>query len=91
MGGATDGCIPQTREHLTITKQLGLKHLVVSINMCDAADVEMMEATELLEEMGFSEGKLKVEMIAYNKTAIQEQGDWHRDVLTCLTTSDQTE
>ena len=69
MGGGTDGCIPQTREHITITKQLGPKHLVVSTNMCDDADVEMIETRELLEEMGFSEGKLKVEMIAYNKAA----------------------
>ncbi len=58
--GATDGCMPQTREHLTLTKQLGLKHLVVYINKCDAADAEMielveMEIRELLEEMGFSE------------------------------------
>jgi len=57
--GATDGCMPQTREHLTLTKQLGLKHLVVFINKCDAADEEMielvdMEIRELLEEMGFS-------------------------------------
>lgn len=58
--GATDGCMPQTREHLTLTKQLGLKHLVVFINKCDAADAEMielveMEIRELLEEMGFPE------------------------------------
>jgi len=58
--GATDGCMPQTREHLTLTKQLGLAHLVVFINKCDAADEEMielveMEIRELLEEMGFSE------------------------------------
>jgi len=58
--GATDGCMPQTREHITLTKQLGLKHLVVFINKCDAADEEMielveMEVRELLEEMGFSE------------------------------------
>jgi len=57
--GATDGCMPQTREHLTLTKQLGLKHLVIYINKCDAADEEMielveMEISELLEEMGFS-------------------------------------
>lgn len=57
--GATDGCMPQTREHLTLTKQLGLKHLVIYINKCDAADEEMielveMEIRELLEEMGFS-------------------------------------
>ena len=58
--GATDGCMPQTREHLTLTKQLGLKHLVIFINKCDAADEEMielveMEIRELLEEMGFDE------------------------------------
>ena len=58
--GATDGCMPQTREHLTLTKQLGLKHLVVFINKCDAADDEMielveMEIRELLDEMGFPE------------------------------------
>jgi len=58
--GATDGCMPQTREHLTLTKQLGLKNLVVFINKCDAADEEMielveMEIRELLEEMGFPE------------------------------------
>jgi len=58
--GATDGCMPQTREHLTLTKQLGLEHLVVFINKCDAADEEMielveMEIRELLEEMGFPE------------------------------------
>eukprot|EP00088_Acartia_fossae_P041768 TRINITY_DN436_c0_g1_i2.p1 TRINITY_DN436_c0_g1~~TRINITY_DN436_c0_g1_i2.p1 ORF type:complete len:474 (-),score=150.00 TRINITY_DN436_c0_g1_i2:23-1408(-) len=58
--GATDGCMPQTREHLTLTKQLGLKNLVVFINKCDAADDEMielveMEIRELLDEMGFPE------------------------------------
>ena len=56
--GATDGCMPQTREHLTLTKQLGLQHLVIYINKCDAADEEMielveMEIRELLEEMGW--------------------------------------
>ena len=45
-----------SREHLTLPKQLGLKHLVVFINKCDAAYEEMiemldMEIRELLEEM----------------------------------------
>jgi len=58
--GATDGCMPQTREHVTLIKQLGIKHLVVFINKCDAADEEMielveMEIRELLDTMGFSE------------------------------------
>merc|ERR1712223_429359 len=55
--GATDGCMPQTREHILLTKQLGVKHIIVYINKCDAADEEMielveMEIKELLEEYG---------------------------------------
>ena len=58
--GATDGCMPQTREHVTLIKQLGIKHLVVFVNKCDAADEEMielveMEIRELLDSMGFNE------------------------------------
>lgn len=58
--GATDGCMPQTREHLTLIKQLGVKHIVVFINKCDAADEEMielvdMEIRELLDDMGYTE------------------------------------
>ena len=28
--GATDGCMPQTKEHLLLVKQLGVDHVVVS-------------------------------------------------------------
>jgi len=56
--GATDGCMPQTKEHILLVKQLGVKNLVVYINKVDAADEEMvelveMEIRELLTEMGF--------------------------------------
>lgn len=56
--GATDGVMPQTKEHITLTKQLGVKDLVVYINKCDAADEEMielveMEVRELLSELGY--------------------------------------
>jgi len=56
--GATDGCMPQTKEHILLVKQLGVKHIVVYINKVDAADEEMvelveMEIRELLSEMGF--------------------------------------
>ncbi|XP_050503196.1 elongation factor Tu [Diabrotica virgifera virgifera] len=55
---ATDGVMPQTREHLLLAKQIGVHHIVVFINKVDAADKEMvelveMEIRELLTEMGF--------------------------------------
>ncbi|KAJ1646872.1 translation elongation factor Tu [Coemansia asiatica] len=56
---ATDGQMPQTREHLLLAKQVGVKHLVVFINKADAIDdAEMlelveMEMRELLSEYSF--------------------------------------
>lgn len=57
---ATDGQMPQTREHLLLAKQVGVDHLVVFINKADMIDdeelLEMveMEIRELLEEFGFN-------------------------------------
>ncbi|RZF36544.1 hypothetical protein LSTR_LSTR010655 [Laodelphax striatellus] len=55
---ATDGAMPQTREHLLLAKQIGINHMVVYINKVDAADAEMvdlveMEVRELMTEMGY--------------------------------------
>ena len=41
---ATDGQMPQTREHLLLAKQVGVSHLVVYVNKVDAIeDEEMLE------------------------------------------------
>lgn len=55
---ATDGVMPQTKEHLLLAKQIGIEHIVVFINKVDAADEEMvelveMEIRELMSEMGY--------------------------------------
>lgn len=55
---ATDGTMPQTREHLLLAKQIGVEQIVVYINKADIVDNEMLElveieARELLEEYGF--------------------------------------
>ncbi|KAJ1902912.1 translation elongation factor Tu [Coemansia sp. IMI 209127] len=56
---ATDGQMPQTREHLLLAKQVGIKKLVVFINKADAIDDDEMlelvemEMRELLSEYGF--------------------------------------
>ena len=56
---ATDGPMPQTREHILLSRQVGLKKMVVFINKCDMVDDEElldlveMEVRELLTEYGF--------------------------------------
>ena len=44
---ATDGEMPQTREHLLLAKQIGLQNIVVYINKADLADHEMLELVEI--------------------------------------------
>jgi elongation factor Tu len=55
---ATDGQMPQTREHLLLTKQIGVEKVVVYVNKADAVDEDTLELVEietreLLEEFGF--------------------------------------
>ncbi|XP_033342445.2 elongation factor Tu [Megalopta genalis] len=62
---ATDGTMPQTREHVLLAKQIGIDHIVVFINKIDAADEEMvelveMEIRELLSSMGYDGDKIPI-------------------------------
>lgn len=44
---ATDGSMPQTREHLLLAKQVGIEKIVVYINKADQVDNEVLELVEL--------------------------------------------
>ena len=56
---ATDGPMPQTREHILLARQVGVPYIVVALNKVDAVDDEEllelveMEVRELLEEYDF--------------------------------------
>ena len=56
---ATDGPMPQTREHILLARQVGVPKIVVFLNKCDQLDdpelLELveMEVRELLTEYGF--------------------------------------
>ena len=56
---ATDGPMPQTREHILLARQVGVPHIVVFLNKCDMVDdaelLELvdMEIRDLLSEYGF--------------------------------------
>ena len=55
---ALDGVMPQTREHVLLARQVGVRHIVVALNKADAADPELadlveLEARELLAGYGY--------------------------------------
>jgi elongation factor Tu len=56
---ATDGVMAQTKEHILLSRQVGVPRIVVFMNKCDMVDDEEllelveMEITEQLEEYGF--------------------------------------
>ena len=56
---ASDGPMPQTREHILLARQVGVPYIVVFLNKCDMVDddelVDLveMEVRELLSEYGF--------------------------------------
>src|SRR5437763_17210356 len=44
---ATDGPVPQTKEHILLARQVGVPYMVVALNKVDAADPELLELVEL--------------------------------------------
>jgi elongation factor Tu len=56
---ATDGAMPQTREHVLLAKQVGVPKIIVFLNKCDMVDDQDMidlveeEIRELLTKQGF--------------------------------------
>jgi elongation factor Tu len=56
---ATDGAMPQTREHILLAKQVGVPKIVVFLNKCDMVEDQDMielveeEIREILEKQGF--------------------------------------
>lgn len=54
----SEGAMPQTREHVLLSHQIGLKQMVVFVNKCDLVDKDMkdlveLEVRDLLTEFNF--------------------------------------
>ncbi len=58
---ATDGVMAQTKEHILLSRQVGVPYIIVFMNKCDMVDDEEllelveMEITEILEEYEFTD------------------------------------
>ena len=82
---ATDGPMAQTREHILLSRQVGVPYIVVFMNKCDMVDDEElldlveMEISELLAEYGFEDSPI-VRGSAYQ--ALQDcSGEWGDKIL----------
>jgi elongation factor Tu len=62
---ATDGAMPQTKEHILLARQVGVPAIVVFLNKCDIADPDLlelvdMEIRELLDKYEFPGDKTPI-------------------------------
>ena len=89
---ATDGPMPQTREHVLLARQVNVPRLVVFLNKCDMVeDEEMlelveMEVREILEQYGYEEDTPIVRGSALG--ALNSVDKWVDSVLKLMDTVD---
>jgi elongation factor Tu len=82
---ALDSVMPQTREHVLLARQVGLQHIVVALNKCDAVeDPEMlelveMEVRELLTKNKFPGDTAKVVQVAAFP-ALNGEEKWEKSI-----------
>ncbi len=86
---ATDGPMPQTREHVLLARQVGVPSLVVALNKCDMVDDEElielveMEVRELLTEYEFPGDDIPVVRVAAFP-AMNGDAKWGESVLELM-------
>jgi elongation factor Tu len=83
---ATDGPMPQTREHILLSRQVGVPHLVVFLNKCDMVDDEEllelveMEVRELLSEYDFPGDDIPV-ILGSALKALEGEPEWEEKIV----------
>ena len=92
---ATDGPMPQTREHVLLARQVGVPALVVALNKCDMVDDEElielveMEVRELLSEYEFDGDNIPVVRVAAFP-ALQGDEKWGKSILELMAAVDES-
>ncbi len=90
---ATDGVMAQTKEHILLSRQVGVPYIVVFMNKCDMVDdpelLELveMEITEQLEEYEFTDCPI-VKGSAL-KALEDPQGEWGDKIMELMSTVDE--
>src|SRR6188472_1221467 len=90
---ATDGPMPQTREHVLLARQVGVPSIIVALNKCDAVDDEELlelvelEVRELLNEYEFPGDEAPVVRVSALK-ALEGDVEWQGKLLELMAAAD---
>ena len=91
---AADGPMPQTREHILLSRQVGVPRLVVFLNKCDMVDDEEllelveMEVRDLLSEYDFPGDEVPV-IHGSALLALQGQPEWEAKINELMAAVDE--
>ena len=91
---ATDGPMPQTKEHVLLARQVGVPYIVVALNKADMVDDEEilelveLEVRELLSEYEFPGDDLPVVKVSALK-ALEGDKEWGNSVLELMKAVDE--
>ena len=91
---ATDGPMPQTREHVLLARQVGVPYILVALNKCDMVDDEEilelveMEVRELLASQDFDEDAPVIHISALK--ALEGEQKWVDSVLELMRACDDS-
>ncbi|MBM7610199.1 elongation factor Tu [Lysinibacillus composti] len=91
---AADGPMPQTREHILLSRQVGVPYLVVFMNKCDMVDDEEllelveMEIRDLLSEYDFPGDDLPVIKGSALK-ALEGEAEWEEKIVELMNAVDE--
>src|ERR1700678_2925410 len=86
---ATDGPMPQTKEHVLLARQVGVPYIVVALNKCDAVedeeltDLVELEVRELLSTYEFPGDDVPVIRVSALK-ALEGDPEWGQAVLELM-------
>ena len=91
---AADGPMPQTREHILLSRQVGVPYLVVFMNKCDMVDDEEllelveMEIRDLLSEYDFPGDDIPVIKGSALK-ALEGEEEWEEKIVELMNAVDE--
>ena len=93
---AADGPMPQTREHILLSRQVGVPSIVVFLNKADMVDDEElielveMEVRELLSEYEFDGDETPIVIGSALKALEDPDGEWGDKIVELMETVDNT-